>query len=121
MPEPVTKLRDDKSTATTRISVLENQMIGISHNIEKLEGKVESQYSTLHSRISSLRDDLRDDIDAKHDKLLSKLEEHNVSSSTKLSSIEEKMSHIEKWRWMIMGAAIVVGYVLAHIKLENLF
>jgi hypothetical protein len=28
---------------------------------------------------------------------------------------------IEKWRWMIMGGALVVGYVLAHIKMENLF
>lgn len=120
MPDPVSMLREDDSTPV-RVSVLESQMTSISHNIEKLEVKVEDQYHTLHSRISSLRDDLRDDIDEKHDKLLTKLEEHNVNSNTKLSSIEEKMSHIEKWRWMIMGAAIVVGYVLAHIKLENLF
>ena len=33
----------------------------------------------------------------------------------------DKIQTIEKWRWMIMGGALVVGYVLAHLKLEKLF
>jgi hypothetical protein len=119
--ETVTKLRDDKVTTTARVSVLENQVVTIAHSIEKLEVRVEDQYKTLHTRISDLRDDVRGDIDSKHEKLVQKIDEHSVTSSVKLDSIEEKISAIEKWRWMIMGAAIVVGYVLAHVKLENIF
>lgn len=122
MSENVTKIRDDKSlTTASRVSVLEHQVVNISHSIEKLEMKVEDQYKTLHSRISELRDDVRSDIDNKHEKVIAKIENHNISSNNKLDVIEDKITAIEKWRWMIMGAALVVGYVLAHIKLENLF
>jgi hypothetical protein len=122
MAEAITKLREEKNTSTAaRVSVLENQVVNISHSIEKLEMRVEDQYKTLHSRISDLRDDVRGDIDQKNEKLIQKIDEHSVSSSLKLDHIENKISAIEKWRWMIMGAAIVIGYVLAHIKLENLF
>ena len=52
-----------------------------------------------------------------------------TSSSTSLADPEsiddvadvlEKINKIEKWRWMIMGGALVAGYVLAHIRIENL-
>jgi flagellar capping protein FliD len=114
--------RTEKSSSTAaRISVLENQVVTVSNNIEKLEAKVEDQYKTLHSRISDLRDDVRSDIEVKHDKLVYKIDEHSVASSIKLDHIENKISAIEKWRWTFMGAAIVVGYVLAHIKIDRLF
>jgi hypothetical protein len=32
-----------------------------------------------------------------------------------------KLATFEKWRWMIMGGALVAGYVLAHVKLEKFF
>lgn len=122
MVDTVTKLREEKNPSTAaRVSVLENQVVNISHSIEKLEMRVEDQYKTLHSRISELRDDVRGDIDSKHEKVISKIDNHNISSNNKLDIIEEKISAIEKWRWMIMGAALVVGYILAHIKIENLF
>lgn len=122
MSEILTKAKDDKTpSSTARISVLETQIVNVSYNIEKLELKVEDQYKTLHTRISDLRDDVRGDIDSKHEKLVQKLDAHSISSGLKLDNIEEKVSAIEKWRWMIMGAAIVVGYVLAHVKLENIF
>lgn len=122
MSETLTKIKDDKTpSSTARISVLETQIVNVSYNIEKLELKVEDQYKTLHTRISDLRDDVRGDIDSKHEKLVQKLDAHSISSGLKLDNIEEKVSAIEKWRWMIMGAAIVVGYVLAHVKLENIF
>lgn len=121
MVESVTKIREEKNGTVARVSVLENQVIAISHNIEKLEHRVEDQYKTLHSRISELRDDVRSDIDSKHEKVIAKIESHNISSANKLDQIEEKITSIEQWRWMIMGAALVVGYVLAHIKVDNLF
>jgi hypothetical protein len=43
------------------------------------------------------------------------------SSTEQHKQIAEKLHAVEKWRWMIMGGAIVIGYVLAHLKLEKLF
>lgn len=105
----------------TRISILENDVSHLSDTLEKLEVKMDNNYATLHSRISDLRDDLRSDFEVKNEKLMHKLEEHNQNSIANNNEIKDKIAHFEKWRWMIMGGALVLGYFLAHVKLENLF
>jgi hypothetical protein len=104
-----------------RVSVLETQVTSINSNLEKLEQKIDENYATLHHRISDMRDDLHKDIESKHDKVIEKLDAQNKASTEQHTVIAEKIASIEKWRWMIMGGAIVVGYVLAHLKLEKLF
>ena len=112
--------RKNTETTDARLSVLENNMNILNHNLEKLEFQTDQNYATLHSRISDLRDDLRKDFESKNDKIIAKLEEHNSNEQDHNNAIHQKISHIERWRWMIMGGALVVGYILAHIKLENL-
>lgn len=104
-----------------RISVLESQVDTLNTNLDKLVDKVESNYATLHHRISELRDDLHKDIESKNEKILVKLDEHSRSSVLQHQSMSDKLAEIEKWRWILIGAAIVLGYFIAHVKLENLF
>lgn len=105
----------------TRVSVLETQVVTIAGSVTKLEQKIETNYATLHSRISDLRDDLRNDIDVKHEKIIDKLDAQTKASTEQHKAIAEKISSIEKWRYMMVGGSIVIGYVLAHIKLDKLF
>jgi ribosomal 50S subunit-associated protein YjgA (DUF615 family) len=104
-----------------RVSVLETQVTSINTSLEKLEEKIDTNYATLHHRISDMRDDLHKDIESKHDKLMEKLDFQTKASTEQHKQIAEKLHAVEKWRWMIMGGAIVIGYVLAHLKLEKLF
>ena len=104
----------------TRVSVLETQVDTITGSVAKLEQKIDSNYATLHHRISDMRDDLRNDIDAKHEKIIDKLDLQTKASTEQHKAIAEKISAIEKWRYMMVGGAIVMGYILAHIKLEKL-
>ena len=104
----------------TRVSVLESKVQSINASVEKLEDKIDSNYTTLHTRISDLRDDLRKDISVSGEKIMSAMDDNRKSSSEQHKVLADKIQGIEKWRWMIMGAAMVFGYVLAHIKLGNL-
>ena len=104
-----------------RVSVLETQVDSITHSMEKLEGKIDENYATLHHRISDMRDDIHTNIETKHDKVMEKLDAQNKSATEQHKAIADKITSIEKWRWMIMGGAAVVGYVLAHLKIEKLF
>lgn len=104
-----------------RVSVLESQMNGLSDDIDKIEKKIDENYTTLHTRINNLGNDLRDDIEHKHEKVIQKIDAHSAASEGHNKEIMEKISRIERWRWMIMGGALVAGYVMAHIKIENLF
>jgi len=106
---------------TTRITVLETQVESISTDINKMSEKIESNYATLHHRISDMRDDFHKSLEDKHEKIMNKLDEQVRISSEQHSAIAEKVQTFEKWRWMLLGGSIVIGYVLAHIKLEKLF
>jgi chromosome segregation ATPase len=119
MPENVTRIRS--SDTISRVAVLESQMENLGHNIEVLEGKVETQYNALHSRISDMRDDVHKEISDKHQKLIDKLDDQTKLQTEQHKDLNKKVSDFEKWRWMIMGGALVIGYVLAHIKLERFF
>ena len=121
MAENVTRIRDFGGDVKQRIASLETQMVSIAHNVEKIEARVDTHYQTLHSRISDMRDELREDIDQKHEKLMEKLESHAKSESETNEHMASKISGLEKWRWFLMGGAVVVGYILAHVKIERLF
>ena len=117
MAEPITKAALETDT---RVSVLETQVDTIAGNVIKLEQKIDSNYATLHHRISDLRDDLRNDIDTKHEKIIDKLDSQTKASTEQHKAIAEKISSIEKWRYMMVGGSIVIGYIIAHIKLDKL-
>lgn len=105
----------------SRLSVLESQVSTISNSVDKLENKVESNYATLHHRISDLRDDFHKNLETKTNKLIEKLDDQSSQATKQHQVIADKISSIERWKWMIIGGALVIGYVLAHIKLEKLF
>jgi ElaB/YqjD/DUF883 family membrane-anchored ribosome-binding protein len=109
------------AATSTRITVLETQVESISTDINKMSEKIDANYATLHHRISDMRDDFHRSLEEKHEKIMDKLDAQAKASTEQHRAIADKMHVIEKWRWMTMGAAIVVGYVLAHVKLENLF
>ena len=112
--------RSDLETET-RVSVLETEVDNIKNNVVKMEDKIDTNYSTLHHRISEMRDDLRNDIDSKHEKVIEKLDTQTKNSSDQHKVIADKIADIEKYRWMMIGGSIVIGYILAHIRLEKLF
>jgi DNA anti-recombination protein RmuC len=119
MTDTVTRIRD--VDVKGRLSVLETQIDYTTHSLERIEGKVETQYNTIHSRISDMRDDFHKEMNEKHTTLIEKLDEQGRQSTDQHASLSKKVSDMEKWRWMVMGGAIVLGYVLAHIKLEKFF
>lgn len=67
-------------------------------------------------------------LETKVENVVDKLEEMRVENKeqhaalcNKFDNISTRIGVLERWRWMIFGGAIVVGYILAHVKIENLF
>jgi hypothetical protein len=38
-----------------------------------------------------------------------------------MTAIQKRVEELERWRWMMIGASAVIGYVLAHVQVANLF
>lgn len=40
--------------------------------------------------------------------------EHHKQIMDKMNELDERLSVVERWRWMIIGGAAVVGFAIAH-------
>ena len=81
------------------------------------------QYSHLNEKVDELKTGLKDlqthidnHMEATH-KLIKEFQEENQKQH---GEVEKKVSALEKWRWMLMGAGVLAG-ALGLPAIEKLF
>lgn len=47
-------------------------------------------------------------------------EQHDALMN-KMTGMDKRIQIVEQWRWMLLGAAVVIGYILAHVRLDKFF
>jgi len=48
--------------------------------------------------------------------------EQHLEMLSKINSLNERLTLIERWKWMVLGGAVVIGYMLSHMKvIPNIF
>jgi hypothetical protein len=111
-----------------RIARLETQVEGIKEDV----AAVKEDIKELHSRITTGNREILDKIDSMDRRMVTKMnataeaskEQHELIQKEIKADVEKISSRVnilEQWRWMIVGAAIVAGYLLAHVDLINKF
>lgn len=94
-----------------RVARLEAQVEGIKEDV----AAVKSDIKELHSRITTGNREIMDKLDEKIDELAqSDKEQHEVMTKT-MNSIKERVDILEKWRFMIVGGAVVLGYMVGNM------
>jgi hypothetical protein len=67
-----------------------------------------SRIAVLENEIKNIAADIKEikvDQKEQHDALM----KHFVS-------IDERLTHLEKWRWMVVGGALVIGFLLSNLS-----
>lgn len=72
-----------------------------------------SRIAVLENEVKNIASDVRE--------LRKEQKEQHETLLSKFSKMDERLGIVERWRWMILGAAVVVGYILAHIRFEKFF
>ena len=78
----------------TEIAVLQIQV----KNLEEKIGELKVDLKALHDAIEANADETR--------RMLKSMREQDVKEHSELAG---KISVLEKWRWMMMGAGIIIG------------
>ena len=86
--------RLDKMQPETEIAVLQIQV----KNLEEKIGELKVDLKALHDVIEANADETR--------RMLKSMREQDVKEHSELAG---KISVLEKWRWMMMGAGIIIG------------
>ena len=93
-----------------RIAKLEAQMEDLKTDV----ADVKQDIKELHSRITTGNREITDHIDNKIDQLTKTDTEQHNNMTKKIDMINNRVDTLEKWRWMIVGGAAVLGYLIGH-------
>lgn len=116
----------------------ENQSMDTSERIAKVETQVESlkedvrelkdDVKEIHSRITTGNREILDKIDAMEGRMekrmkdstdIAALQHNQIENEVRrdVQTIADKVNVLERWRWMIFGGAIVLGYLISHLDI----
>jgi small-conductance mechanosensitive channel len=80
---------------------------------EKVEADLREDIKDLHDRIDQVERHISDRIDAlRNDLILHKQQDKG--------RIPEMLAEIEKYKWMILGGALALGWLIGHVDLTML-
>ena len=106
-----------------RLAKMEAQVETIKEDVKELKGDIKE----IHSRVTTSNREIVDKIDDMQTRLEHKMQANAQISQDQHAEIKkdvvedmEKMNNrvsaLEQWKLYVIGAAAVVGYVLAHIS-----
>ena len=92
----------------TELSTSVDKMLAVHEN--RLENQ-EQQREILHQRISDLKRDMTDEFRLLRDE-----------NRKQHAEVNERLSKLEKWRWLVVGMATAVGFLVAQMgKISEFF
>ena len=109
---------------TERIAKLEAQVEGIKEDVKDLKADIKE----VHSRITTGNREIMDKIDNMDKGIKEKMasgaenatqqhEEIQKEIRADIEKITKRVDVLENWRWMIVGGAIAIGYMVGHLEL----
>ncbi len=89
--------------------------------IEDRRKEAKEQFQSLHSRVSSMRDDFDDQLNTNTQNVVSLLQEHTKSEQAHHDEMAARLDKLEKWRWLVMGAAVAFGFLFSQMEIVEAF
>ena len=105
LSESIEKLQE-VNTSILRMITLHEQR---HEQHEKVESEVKEDIKDLHDRIDQVERHISARIDALRNDLMHHKKDDNVIGNT--------LKEIDKYKWMILGAAIAVGWIIGNVNL----
>jgi chromosome segregation ATPase len=92
------------------------------NTLEKVHDRQEDDIRDLHSRISTISREICDKLDQVETALESQIKDHSNNSErmhkelkgdldSKLKNLDDRINLLERWRWLILGGATVLGFL----------
>ncbi len=118
LSESISKLQEVNANILRMITIHEHR----HEQHERAETEVKDDIKELHSRITTVNREIHERIDEveRHiseriDALRSDLIQHKKEESGNM--VGDTLKEIDKYKWMILGAAIAIGWIIGNVNL----
>lgn len=88
----------------------ENKSLKNTDEIRNLLGKIESTNMYLLGEITNCEVNLKNDLKSLIESQDKRFKEQNES----IEKMSEKVNHLERWKWMVIGFAVIAGWMIEH-------
>ena len=120
----IEKIADVSSSLHTIMAVHEEKLIRQEEALDEQEKKLTENIMELHSRITSNAKETHTTMSDMERRLVDQMNEHSKIEEEHFRRMREELSNrvgvLEKWRWLIIGGSIVIGFVLQKLLTINL-
>jgi len=102
------------------MSPVEERVASLETNVDNLKediSEIRSDVKEVHSRITTTTREIVDKIESSTLSIKNDATSQHKSLSDQMDKIDTRVGMLERWRFMIIGAAIVVGYIVGHLDL----
>ena len=115
----IEKIADVSSSMHSIMAVHEEKLIRQEEQLEDQEKEFRETVQELHSRITSNAKETSTQMGDMERRLHSAMDEHNKKETEQFLKLREELQTrvgiLERWRHIIIGGAIVIGFILQKI------
>ena len=107
MQEDVRELRGDMKDLHSRITTQTREIVD---KIDDFQTRIEHKMAAAAVAANDQHNSIKEDV-------LKEMKEMTKTLDTDIKEVTKRVDILEQWRWMIVGGAIVFGYVVGHMGL----
>ena len=105
------------STEVTRLLAVHDSRIG---SLESGSRETLTDVRDLYKKMNENTKEVIEKLEDMEERIELKLKEHSDKSIAQHKSISDRLSILENWKWMVIGGAIVFGFLLKHLDVIKL-
>jgi hypothetical protein len=109
LEEAITKMSDVASDMSKMLAVHEQRL----NQQEKLSDSIGSKLEKRNDEVDKKFDQVYDAIKAGDDAIIGEMKKIAEIRAGQFAELNEKITKLEKWRWMVVGGAMAAGYGLS--------
>jgi len=121
LDKAIEKIADVSTSLHTIMAVHEEKLIRQEEALDEQEKKLQDNIMELHSRITTNAKEQTQLMGEMERRLVDAMKEHNRTESQEFERLRNELQNrvgvLEKWRHLIIGGAIVVGFVIQRLPI----
>jgi len=117
----IEKIADVSQSLHTIMAVHEEKLLRQEEALDEQEKKLQENIMELHSRITTNAKEQTQLMGEMERRMIDAMKEHNRSETAEFQKLRHELQSrvgvLEKWRHLIIGGAIVIGFILQRLPI----
>lgn len=113
----IEKITDVSNQITKMLAVHERRLDDLDTDGAHLKQDIKE----VHSRLTTVSREILDQIATMEKNIKTDATSQHAVLSGQMDKLDERINIVEKWKFIVLGGAIVVGFILGQIDLSKFF